>query len=411
MMSSKLDDLPLEERLSDAASIPNKTKADLLKIINPTRKTLSSWESKLILGVLDECINQMEIASLLRTLLNCPEALSPSLGKEVVSALKEHHRLEEKYQAMVLDVSLEQKEQLAKSAKAIQDSFRNIVRLIRGTQTTREVLKPIEPNTGGEMGLQNLKDGLCKFREVVLERLLRTPTEEREHGEMILKVSLRHSANQAVMDSLDKEIAMAIKAKETEISMLNNKVQQLRSSLHQMEKSLEESVVRTQQDAEKQSQSEKKTSEGKRARMQQEANQLRAQLNNVISENRESEMKLRKKKYKEETEIENLIQKYDAEMGEKQTELEEITCMHEKDETELTGLEELFAAMNLEYSQIMKERQEAQEKRRQQEKEREIQSQAATIIQAHWRGFCVRKAMKASAKPKKGKKGKGKKQK
>jgi len=61
-----------------------------------------------------------------------------------------------------------------------------------------------------------------------------------------------------------------------------------------MEKSLEESVVRTQQDAEKQSQSEKKTSEGKRARMQQEANQLRAQLNNVISENRESEMKLRK---------------------------------------------------------------------------------------------------------------------
>ncbi|KAG1958335.1 dynein regulatory complex protein [Pimephales promelas] len=353
MMSSKLDDLPLEERLSDAASIPNKTKADLLKIINPTRKTLSSWESKLILGVLDECINQMEIASLLRTLLNCPEALSPSLGKEVVSALKEHHRLEEKYQAMVLDVSLEQKEQLAKSAKAIQDSFRNIVRLIRGTQTTREVLKPIEPNTGGEMGLQNLKDGLCKFREVVLERLLRTPTEEREHGEMILKVSLRHSANQAVMDSLDKEIAMAIKAKETEISMLNNKVQQLRSSLHQMEKSLEESVVRTQQDAEKQSQSEKKTSEGKRARMQQEANQLRAQLNNVISENRESEMKLRKvctlgahpvnekgsiriviilmllihdlqKKYKEETEIENLIQKYDAEMGEKQVDINDL---------------------------------------------------------------------------------------
>ncbi|XP_056116003.1 dynein regulatory complex protein 10 [Rhinichthys klamathensis goyatoka] len=407
MMSSKLDDLPLEERLSDAASIPNKTKADLLKTINPSRKTLSSREAKLILGVLDECINQMEIASLLRTLLNCPEALSPSLGEEVVRALKEHHRLEEKYQAMVLDGSLEQKEQLAKSAKAIQDSFRNIVRLFRA----REVLKRIEPNTGGEMGSQNLRDGLCELREVVLERLLTTPTEERDRREMMLEVSLRHSANQAVMDSLDKEVAMAIKAKDTEISMLNNKVHQLRSSLHQMEKGLEESVIRTQQDAEKQSQSEKKTSEGKRARMQQEANQLRAQFNNVISENREGELKLRKKKYKEETEIENLIQKYDAEMGEKQTELEEITCMHEKDETELTGLEELFAVMNLEYSQIMKERQEAQEKRKQQEKEREMQSQAATIIQAHWRGFCVRKATKASAKPKKGKKGKGKKQK
>lgn len=61
-----------------------------------------------------------------------------------------------------------------------------------------------------------------------------------------------------------------------------------------MEKGLEESVVRTQQDAEKQCQSEKKTSEGKIARMQQEANQLRAQFNNVISANRESELELRK---------------------------------------------------------------------------------------------------------------------
>ncbi|KAK7164304.1 hypothetical protein R3I94_002879 [Phoxinus phoxinus] len=261
------------------------------------------------------------------------------------------------------------------------------------------------------MGSQELRDGLCELREVVLERLLTTPTEERERREMMLEVSLCHSANQAVMDSLDKEVAMAIKSKDTEISMLNNKVHQLRSSLHQMEKGLEESIVRTQQDAEKQSQSEKKTSEGKKARMQQEANQLRAQFNNVISANRESELELRKKKYKEETEIENLIQKYDAEMGEKQTELEDITRMHDKDETELTGLEELFAVMNLEYSQIMKERQEAQEKRKQQEKEREMQSQAATIIQAHWRGFCVRKAMKASANPKKGKKGKGKKRK
>ncbi|XP_067264324.1 dynein regulatory complex protein 10 [Chanodichthys erythropterus] len=406
-MGSKSDDLPLEQRLS-ASTIPNKTEADLLKTINPSRKTLSSREAKLILGVLDECINQIEIASLLRTLLNCPEALLPSLGEEVVRALKEHQRLEEKYQAMALDGS-EQKEQLSKSAKAVQDSFRNIVRLLRATPTAREVLKGIKANTGGEIISQKLRDGLCELREVVLERLLTTPAEERELREMMLEVSLRHSANQELIDSLDKEVAMAIKAKDTEISMLNNVVHQLKRSLHQMENGLEEFVVRTQQDAEKQSQSDKKTSEGKRARLQQEANQLRAQLNNVIAANRERELELRKKKYKEETEIENLIQKYDAEMGEKQAELEEMTRMHEKDKTELKELEELFAVMDLEYSQIMEERREAQEKREQQEKEREMQSQAATIIQAHWRGFCVRKAKKASAKPKKGKKGKGKK--
>uniref|UniRef100_A0A8C2GZA9 Dynein regulatory complex protein 10 n=1 Tax=Cyprinus carpio TaxID=7962 RepID=A0A8C2GZA9_CYPCA len=334
------------DRLSDAATLPNKTKADYLKTINPSRKTLSSLEAKLIFGVLDESIHQMEIVSLIPTLLSSPEALSQSLGEEVVHALKEHQRLGEKYQAIVLDASFEQtelKEQLAKSTKAVQDSFHNIMRLLKATPTTREVLKGIEPNPGGEMETQKLKDGLCDLREIVLERLLTTPAEERERREMMLEVSLRHSAKQELIYSLEKEVASAIKDKDTEV------MHQLRNSLHQMEKGLEDFIVRTQQDAEKQSQSDTKTSEGKRARLQQEASQLSAQLNNVTAEDRERELALQK------------------------------------------------------------ERQEAQKQREQKEREREMQSQAATVIQAHWRGFCVRKAMKANAKPKKGKKGKGKK--
>uniref|UniRef100_A0A8C1PD01 Dynein regulatory complex protein 10 n=1 Tax=Cyprinus carpio TaxID=7962 RepID=A0A8C1PD01_CYPCA len=165
----------------------------------------------------------------------------------------------------------------------------------------------------------------------------------------------------------------------------------LRNSLHQMEKGLEDFIVRTQQDAEKQSQSDTKTSEGKRARLQQEASQLSAQLNNVTAEDRERELALQKKKYKEETEIENWIQKYDTEIGEKQVDIN-LTFTY----VDLRVLEEHSAVLDLEYSQIMEERQEAQKQREQQEREREMQSQAATVIQAHWRGFCVRKAMKAN---------------
>uniref|UniRef100_A0A671MS63 Dynein regulatory complex protein 10 n=1 Tax=Sinocyclocheilus anshuiensis TaxID=1608454 RepID=A0A671MS63_9TELE len=242
-------------------------------------KTLSSLEAKLIFGVLDECNQQMEIVSLLPTLLNSPEELSPSLGEAVANALKEHQKLGEKYQAMVLDGSLDQnelKEQLAKSTEAVQDSFRNIMRLLRETLTSREVLKGIEPNTGGEMESQKLRDGLCELREIVLERLLTTPAEERERREMMLEVSLRHSANQ---DSLEKEVAMAIKDKDTEVrSMTRNQICYKVDRL----------------DAEKQSQSDTKTSEGKRTRLQQETSQLRAQLNNVTAADRERELALRK---------------------------------------------------------------------------------------------------------------------
>jgi hypothetical protein len=42
---------------------------------------------------------------------------------------------------------------------------------------------------------------------------------------------------------------------------------------------------------------------------------------------REEELVLRKRKYKIESEVENWIHKYDAEMEEKQTELDEITVV------------------------------------------------------------------------------------
>ncbi|XP_051967287.1 dynein regulatory complex protein 10 [Xyrauchen texanus] len=389
-----------------------KTKSDFLKIINLPRKTLASLDTQLIFGVLDECVQQMGIVSLLHTLLRCTEALSLSLGEEVVRALKEHQRLGEMYQAVVLDGGLNQGElgeQHAKS-KEVQDSFRNILRIFRVRQYTGlDLLKGLGPNTEERMESQKLRDGMCELWEVASERLLTSPAEKRERSQMMREVSLLHHENQELIDSLDKEVAMAIKHRDTEISTLTKKMHQLKSSLHRMEKGLEEFVVRTQQEAEKQSQSDKKTSEGKTACVQEEANQLRAQFKNVIAENRERELALRKKKYKEETEIENWIQKYDAEMGEKQTELEELMNIYEEEKAELTELEEHFAILDLEYSQIMEERQQAQEQREQQERDRELHSQAAIIIQAHWRGFCVRKAMKAKAKPKKGKKGKGKK--
>ncbi|KAL0194294.1 hypothetical protein M9458_012590, partial [Cirrhinus mrigala] len=217
MMDSK-SDAP-EDRLSDAATLLDKTTADYLKTINPSRKTLSSLEAKIIFGVLDECIHQTEIVSPLHTLLNSSEVFSPSLEEEVVKALKEYQRLGEKYQAMVLDSSLDQselKEQLAKSTKAVQDSFRNIMRLLKATPTTREVLESIEPNTGGKTKSQKLTDGLCELIEIVLERLLTADAEERERREMMLKVSLRLSANQDLIDSLEKDVYMAIKDKDTE---------------------------------------------------------------------------------------------------------------------------------------------------------------------------------------------------
>ncbi|TRZ02080.1 hypothetical protein DNTS_016497 [Danionella cerebrum] len=376
----------------------SKSDADILKSISPSMKVLSSREAKLILRVMDECIHQIEIVSFFPSLLENPEPFTKSLGENLLRTLKEHQELEERHKCLVLDGSHDQtNSQVALSAKAVQDSFRKIVRILRGTA---EALRSKETQCAED--IVKMRDGLCELREIVLERLLTSPGEEKQLREMVLEVSQSHAANQVLIDSLEKDLAMAVKDKDEE---------QLRSTLQQKEKALQEFVGRTQQDAEKQTHSDQKTSEGKRARLQQEASQLNSQINNLIAANREAEVELRKKKYKEETEIENVIQKYDVEMGEKQTELEEMIKMHETDQTELRELEELYDVLDVEYSQIMEERQKAQELKELQEKELEIQSKAATVIQALWRGFCTRKALKSSAKSKKAKKGKGKKKK
>ncbi|XP_035235587.1 dynein regulatory complex protein 10 isoform X4 [Anguilla anguilla] len=115
------------------------------------------------------------------------------------------------------------------------------------------------------------------------------------------------------------------------------------------------------------------------------------------------------KRNKVESEIENWIQKYDADMGEKQVELEEVSVYYAQESKELQELEEHYKVLELEFSQIMDERRLAQELKEEEERERVIKEQNAVIIQAYWRGFQVRKEMKGKPTGKKGKKGKGRK--
>ncbi|XP_064153776.1 dynein regulatory complex protein 10 isoform X6 [Anguilla rostrata] len=189
----------------------------------------------------------------------------------------------------------------------------------------------------------------------------------------------------------------------------NEVIRKLKSSMLQREKMSEDFTFRMLQDVENQNLSYRKTSEGRRANMQQDINQLCTQLKNLITKNREVEMTLRKKRNKVESEIENWIQKYDADMGEKQVELEEVSVYYAQESKELQELEEHYKVLELEFSQIMDERRLAQELKEEEERERVIKEQNAVIIQAYWRGFQVRKEMKGKPTGKKGKKGKGRK--
>ena len=65
-------------------------------------------------------------------------------------------------------------------------------------------------------------------------------------------------------------------------------------NVHQLKKFSEEQIRRTKSEAEKQEAADAKNSEGKRVKLQQEQGLLKNQLQELITEHRDSEQSLRK---------------------------------------------------------------------------------------------------------------------
>ena len=87
-----------------------------------------------------------------------------------------------------------------------------------------------------------------------------------------------------------------------------------------------------------------------------------------------------------------------------QEKFEEIDADYTLEKKQLTELEERFKTLEEEYNQIMEERRIARERQEAAERELQMNITAATCIQAFWRSFKVRKALKAKKKKKGGKK-------
>lgn len=79
-----------------------------------------------------------------------------------------------------------------------------------------------------------------------------------------------------------------------QIKKKNDVIRRIQADLRQIEKFSEENMKRVQSEAEKQEAADIKTSDGKKQRLLQELQQLKTQIQNLITEHRESEQELRR---------------------------------------------------------------------------------------------------------------------
>ncbi|NXJ71375.1 DRC10 protein, partial [Rostratula benghalensis] len=387
-----------------------------VKMLDLRRLKPNSIETERIIIVLDETIAQLELNSLIPHIIDSLDRFADVLGPEITNNLIEHQKLSSEIEHLLSSSeenesstrAEEQRGCLCLLEQRLKCSVRDVLRLLRATPSLCWALKyeALARESPAEVFIKAFKE----FRNFMLERLLTSSREEEENDQFLDDISLQIQKNTEAITALQAELAAAVRTREEEIHKKDNVIKDLKSSMQDLTTDCKAANWNIKEEGIKQEEEELEASQERCARLQQDVQQLEAQLNTLVLEHRASELALLKRKRRMETEIVNWIQKYDAHMEEKQAEYEEVHAAYTEEKNQLSLLMEKRAVLLQEYSQIEEERRKQKEKEEEELKELNTLSRAATRIQAFWKGYLVRSLYSSKLKKKKKKKkGKGKK--
>nr|XP_001492450.3 IQ domain-containing protein D isoform X1 [Equus caballus]XP_014583082.1 IQ domain-containing protein D isoform X1 [Equus caballus] len=413
---------------------PSKKPASPPNLLVPSSTKLTTIEAKRIMSVLDETIHKVQLVTLLSHVASGDKDLERMLGEGIMKAVREH---EELCQLLLDNVSyLQRKErqvqeeeeleeervlwerrlsiELQKSAllplkRQVRESTKNTLRLLLSNPQAASLLQT--QMLGRRAGAQRLVDSLMELRGFLFEKLLTSPMEARDKAQFIQDIRKQNRRNQETINDLERELAASMKNRDAEVEKENFVIQELKNHLQQVLRFSDSSLLRTKQEAEKQQKADFRASQARVAKIQQELLLLRSQFHSLVMENREAEQALRKKKYKVETEIENWIQKYDMDMGEKQDEYEELDSVYKEEKAQLEELKQKHDVLMEEFNQIRAEQEINSRKRMEAEQELVRMVRAATVIQAVWKGYLVRSLLRSKRRKRSKSKAKDKKEK
>ncbi|XP_030592877.1 dynein regulatory complex protein 10 isoform X2 [Archocentrus centrarchus] len=395
--------------------LPNSQKSEDVQLLQ--NKNLSI-EAQRILSILKNCISKIETAAVLPALLQL-NSVSGIGDTDLRKILQEHQLLVErleKLEDLKQESDGEQERDAEEAGEEARAQLENDLK-----NSVRDLLRYFRAHPDGIIGLRaeldmkveeneyKLIKGLKMLHNHMVEKLLVSPDEE---VQQILNQESLPSAQklEGKISWEEEEVARALKQVDAEMSQKEDKIKHLESLLQAcstQEGNMSEDNMSPFED--QQIQAHIKKSKRDQDYLQQEINKQKTQLRNVMLENRKAERLLQEKNEKVQAEVDLLIQKFDDEMERIQANLEVDESAFEMEEREWKMLEKPFADLEMECSQIQERRRLAEEKRKEEIRELQLKTKAAIVVQALWRGYSVRKALKNKGKKKKAKKGKGKK--
>ncbi|NXA60213.1 DRC10 protein, partial [Mohoua ochrocephala] len=377
----------------------------VMKVLDPRQLKPDSTETERILTVFDETIVKLEITRLIPRITGSLERFARMLGPDITSSLLELQKLSVEIQDLLTSPGDEKRRRAVE--QRLKCSLRNTLRLFLANPLLYHGLKyeVWVRESPADVFIKAFKE----FRDFTLERLLTSPDEEKEKIQFMEDISLRVEKNTETISALRAELEAAIQTRDEEVNSKDKKIENLRTSMEDLAKDCKADIQQIIKEGEKQQKEDEKASQDRCARLEQDVLRLRAQFKALVLEHRASELVLRKKKCKAEREIEKWVQKYDTDMAEKQATYEEVEAVYNEEKAQLALLMEKHALLLQEYTEIEEERRMLKEKEEEAAREAARRNDAATYIQAFWKGYLVRSIYKSKLKKGRGKgKGRGK---
>ncbi|KAG7308454.1 hypothetical protein JYU34_005661 [Plutella xylostella] len=125
-----------------------------------------------------------------------------------------------------------------------------------------------------------------------------------------------------------------------------------------------------------------------------EETEVRTAYETLLKTHLADEKNQRQRRFKVETQLVSWLQKYDAEMGDKQAELDEFTDKLEEEERRCRELEEQLAEQDKAYLPLMEEREAEYEQEMMQKMHKFMLEHAARVVQTAWREVLANRAEK-----------------
>uniref|UniRef100_T2M8A0 Dynein regulatory complex protein 10 n=1 Tax=Hydra vulgaris TaxID=6087 RepID=T2M8A0_HYDVU len=379
-----------------------------------SKKKLPSLDTQRVLSVIENLICQLEIVTLIPFVIENLDCFSAVFGDALNGSLLEYSRLQLLYNKLLsnTDKSAVDRETFNSSfvikdtASKVSDVLNRILTLFRSNPTATLVVKNSYKERSNEAN--NFILSIASIKDHLNIRLKTQMSEDVEQKVFTLNSIVRGHQCQALIYKLEIEYNIAKKLKDDLIKQVNDRIDQLNIQIQNVQNesdAIKNAILLDAQNIHSVNVQEANTTQSK---LQEDISQIKLQLQSNLKAHRESELFLRKRKYKIETEVENWIQKYDNDMTERQEEYDKLSNEYAEEKKQLQDLEERFSIVKLQYDNIMHKRHLIEEHRIETEIKLRTMVKAAILIQAFWKGYRCRKLLKAKNKKAKKKKRKGK---